>query len=41
MPSKGLRETFIDALNVWFNVPKNVLDCIKEITSLLHTASLM
>jgi hypothetical protein len=41
MPSKGLRETFIDALNIWLHVPESYLVQIKRITSLLHTASLL
>jgi ophiobolin F synthase len=41
MPSKGFRAVFIDAMNIWFNVSDEMLDCIKKITGLLHTASLM
>ncbi|KAL6239865.1 hypothetical protein BDW75DRAFT_248656 [Aspergillus navahoensis] len=41
LPSKGLREQAIDALNVWFRVPTGKLDLIKSITTILHNASLM
>ncbi|CAF9915918.1 MAG: hypothetical protein GOMPHAMPRED_000894 [Gomphillus americanus] len=41
LPSKGLREKAIDALNVWYGVSTAKLDQIKKITSLLHNASLM
>ncbi|KAI9367408.1 putative geranylgeranyl diphosphate synthase [Aspergillus egyptiacus] len=41
LPSKGLREQAIDALNVWFRVPTEKLDIIKSITTMLHNASLM
>ncbi|PWY68621.1 putative geranylgeranyl diphosphate synthase [Aspergillus heteromorphus CBS 117.55] len=41
LPSKGLREQAIDALDVWFRVPKEKLNIIKSITTILHNASLM
>jgi hypothetical protein len=41
MPSKGLRDTFIDALNIWLDAPQENIPRIKWITSHLHTASLM
>ncbi|KAL4867799.1 hypothetical protein BDV12DRAFT_209514 [Aspergillus spectabilis] len=41
LPSKGLREQAINALNVWFRVPAEKLDLIKSITTILHNASLM
>ncbi|EPS43801.1 hypothetical protein H072_2231 [Dactylellina haptotyla CBS 200.50] len=41
MPSKGVRETFVNALNLWFAVPDKSLQQIKNIGQILHTASLM
>ena len=41
MPSKGLRDAFIDALNIWFDVPDEAVSRIKWIVSHLHNASLM
>lgn len=41
MPSKGVRETLINALNIWYKIPEDKLVTIKTITSLLHNASLM
>ncbi|KAL4935889.1 hypothetical protein BDV06DRAFT_228397 [Aspergillus oleicola] len=41
LPSKGLREQAIDALNIWLRVPTEKLDIIKSITTILHNASLM
>ncbi|RMD43624.1 hypothetical protein DV735_g1542, partial [Chaetothyriales sp. CBS 134920] len=41
LPSKGIRDHAIDALNVWCRVPSEKLDRIKLVTSKLHTASLM
>lgn len=41
LPSKNIREKTIDALNIWYNVPDAKLHRIKEITKLLHNASLM
>jgi ophiobolin F synthase len=41
LPSKGVRNTFIDALNIWFNVPEPVTSRIKSLGSRLHSASLM
>ncbi|KAL4914351.1 putative geranylgeranyl diphosphate synthase [Aspergillus aurantiobrunneus] len=41
LPSKGLREQAIDALNGWFKVPAEKLNIIKEIITILHNASLM
>ncbi|KAL5338819.1 putative geranylgeranyl diphosphate synthase [Aspergillus crustosus] len=41
LPSKGLREQAIDALNVWYRVPTEKLDLIKGIITILHNASLM
>ncbi|KAF9889737.1 hypothetical protein FE257_007043 [Aspergillus nanangensis] len=41
LPSKGVREQAIDALNVWCRVPAAKLDRIKLVTNMLHNASLM
>ncbi|KAI3329071.1 putative geranylgeranyl diphosphate synthase [Xylariaceae sp. AK1471] len=41
LPSKGVREKAIDALNVWFQVPPTKLKSIKFVADLLHNASLM
>ncbi|KAH6844759.1 putative geranylgeranyl diphosphate synthase [Chaetomium sp. MPI-CAGE-AT-0009] len=41
LPSKGTREKAIDALNVWFQVPADKLERIKQVTKILHSASLM
>lgn len=41
MPSKNVRGTFIDALNLWAGLPEEVLTQIKEVVDDLHTASLM
>ncbi|KAH8423754.1 bifunctional terpene synthase/polyprenyl synthetase family protein [Aspergillus melleus] len=41
LPSKGIREHAIDALNVWFRVPAEKLAIIKSIITILHNASLM
>lgn len=41
MPSKGVRNAAIDALNVWFQVPNEPLNVIKPIVNLLHSSSLM
>ena len=41
LPSKGARDAFIDALNVWLPVPQDVVDRIKETIRMLHNASLM
>jgi len=41
LPSKGVRSTFIDALNVWCRLPPQALHDIKSIIDQLHTASLM
>jgi hypothetical protein len=41
MPAKGFRDKLADALNVWFKLPKNRLNQIKEMINLLHAASLM
>lgn len=41
MPSKGVRSKVIDALNLWLKVPPESLRIVKDITDMLHTASLM
>lgn len=41
MPSKGVREKLIDALNWWFKVPQPELEIIQNVVDLLHTSSLM
>jgi len=39
--SKGHREAFADALNVWLGIPKERLEHVKRIMNFLHVASLM
>ncbi|KAL4790963.1 isoprenoid synthase domain-containing protein [Aspergillus venezuelensis] len=41
LPSKNIRDMFIDALNIWLQVPRPTLSRIKKIITLLHHASLM
>lgn len=41
MPSKGVRNVFIDALKVWIPLPEKTISQIKAIVNVLHTASLM
>ncbi|CAN8100624.1 unnamed protein product [Discula destructiva] len=41
LPSKGVRNTFIDSLNVWLEVPEASLQTIKTIVGRLHDSSLM
>lgn len=41
LPSKNVRATFIDALNLWAGLPEEVLVQIKEVVDDLQTASLM
>ncbi|KAL4952492.1 isoprenoid synthase domain-containing protein [Aspergillus filifer] len=41
LPSKNIRDKFIDALNIWLQVPRSTLSRIKKIITLLHHASLM
>ncbi|KAF7188102.1 Ophiobolin F synthase [Pseudocercospora fuligena] len=41
MPSKGVRNAAIDALDVWYEVPENSLQIIKNIVTTLHSSSLM
>ncbi|KAH8777599.1 geranylgeranyl diphosphate synthase [Diaporthe sp. PMI_573] len=41
LPSKGVRDTFIDALGVWFEVPEEKLLMIKDAITILHNCSLI
>ncbi|KAJ5721020.1 uncharacterized protein N7483_008954 [Penicillium malachiteum] len=41
LPSKNIRDKFLDALNVWFGIPEEPLLKIKRIVGLLHHSSLM
>jgi len=41
LPSKGVRGTFIDALNLWADLPEETLDRIKAVVDQLHNASLL
>ncbi|KAK4120553.1 terpenoid synthase [Parathielavia appendiculata] len=41
LPSKGVRDTLADALNLWVRLPERTLTQIKEVVGDLHTASLM
>ncbi|KAK6084429.1 polyprenyl synthetase [Seiridium cupressi] len=41
MPSKGVRNSVIDGLEMWYQVPERSLATIREIVNLLHSSSLM
>jgi hypothetical protein len=41
LPSKGVREAFVDALNVWVMLPDRTATQLKSIAQTLHNASLM
>ncbi|KAH7110291.1 isoprenoid synthase domain-containing protein [Dendryphion nanum] len=41
MPSKGIRDKAIDAINKWLNIPETVIQVIKSVVSMLHSSSLM
>ncbi|KAF5024597.1 hypothetical protein F66182_3360 [Fusarium sp. NRRL 66182] len=41
MPSKNVRNKFIDALNTWFGAPAEKVALVKEVTNMLHNSSLM
>ncbi|KAJ5094984.1 geranylgeranyl pyrophosphate synthase [Penicillium argentinense] len=41
LPSKGVREALIDALNVWLTLPDSTVKTIKLIAQKLHSSSLM
>lgn len=41
VPGKDVRTTLIMAFNQWLNIPTDKLDVVKEVTKLLHNASLL
>ena len=41
LPSKGVRNSAIDGLETWYQVPEKSLATIRDIVSMLHNASLM
>jgi hypothetical protein len=41
VPGKDIRSKLIDAFNVWLRVPEESLEIIKEVTKILHNASLL
>ncbi|KAJ5813261.1 geranylgeranyl pyrophosphate synthase [Penicillium pulvis] len=41
LPSKGVREALIDALNVWLGLPNRTVKAVKLIAQKLHSSSLM
>ncbi|KAK8084202.1 hypothetical protein PG997_005473 [Apiospora hydei] len=41
LPSKGIRSSFIEALNQWFMIKSESLDVIKDIIKMLHDVSLI
>lgn len=41
MPSKGVRNSVIDGLEMWYQVPEKSLKTIRDIVALLHSSSLM
>ena len=41
LPSKGVREAFINALNVWMALPDHLVNQLKYIAQTLHNISLM
>lgn len=41
LPSKGIRDSIIDALEIWYRVPEKSLGAIREVVGLLHSSSLM
>jgi hypothetical protein len=41
LPSKGVRGTFIDALNLWAGLSEKSLSQIKALVDHLHDASLL
>lgn len=41
MPSKGVRDQFIDALNDWLHVPDDKVGKIKDAVRVLHNSSLL
>ncbi|XP_065839223.1 geranylgeranyl pyrophosphate synthase-like [Oscarella lobularis] len=40
-PGKGIRPLLLDAFNHWLQVPEEKLDGLKEVTQMLHNASLL
>jgi hypothetical protein len=41
LPSKGVREKLIQALNVWLSLPQDALDIVSSVIHDVHTLSLM
>ncbi|POS74342.1 hypothetical protein DHEL01_v207267 [Diaporthe helianthi] len=41
MPSKGVRDQFVDALNQWLHVPQDKVSKIKDAIRVLHNSSLL
>lgn len=41
LPSKGVRNKVVDALNYWFEAPSYAVEVVKSVTNLLHSSSLM
>jgi hypothetical protein len=41
LPSKGVRDTLADAMNLWADLPEDTVTQIEEVVGDLHTASLM
>ena len=41
LPSKGVREVLIDALNIWMGLPDRSVKTMKSIAQKLHSSSLM
>jgi hypothetical protein len=41
LPSKGIRNVAIDALDIWYRVPEHSLNAIKRVIDMLHSSSLM
>ncbi|OBT63401.1 hypothetical protein VE03_07123 [Pseudogymnoascus sp. 23342-1-I1] len=41
LPSKNIRSKLVDAFNIWFQLPEDLVDTIKGIINDLHNATLM
>ncbi|KFX89132.1 hypothetical protein O988_08748 [Pseudogymnoascus sp. VKM F-3808] len=41
LPSKNIRSKLVDAFNIWFQLPEDLIDTIKGIIDDLHNATLM
>lgn len=41
LPSKGVTNAMIDGLDFWTKVPKDSLEVIKKVATLLHNSALM